>query len=134
MVIVLRSPVLNRAVTKFTRLNNKGWRAARRRAAAHPRPPMATHYSAAELGNLVAAVNRVSNSASRSVHMAGITPHPDNRWMTLRASRGIQQRFQVLNQREIMLRIFTLGEDSELHEEIEIAGPRIEIRAYCGSE
>ena len=92
---------------RFTRLNNKGWRAARRRAAAryltelgrpspegfsrvrvhdlkhtlgrrlraagvgledrqdilaHKSGRMTTHYSAAELGNLVAAVNRVSNS------------------------------------------------------------------------
>lgn len=91
----------------FCRLNNSGWRAARRRASAHyqeelkrPLPDgfrrvrvhdlkhtcgrrlraagvgfedrqdilahksgrMTTHYSAAELGNLVAAVNRISNS------------------------------------------------------------------------
>jgi hypothetical protein len=43
-----------------------------------------------------------------------------------------KQRFQVLDQHEIVLRIFTFGEDSELHEEIEFAGPRIEIRAHRG--
>jgi len=92
---------------RFTRLNNKGWRAARRRAAArylaelggpapegfrrvrvhdlkhtlgrrlravgvgfedrqdilaHKSGRMTTHYSAAELGNLVCAVNRVADS------------------------------------------------------------------------
>jgi integrase len=92
---------------RFTRLNNKGWRAARRRAAArylaelgkpapegfrrvrvhdlkhtlgrrlravgvgfedrqdilaHKSGRMTTHYSAAELGNLVCAVNRVAES------------------------------------------------------------------------